>query len=79
MSRTTLDIQDELLKAAKSKAAGEGKTLTSIVEESLQEYVFAPARPAGKVMKRWITVQGKRTPDIDIADRDRLYDLMDGR
>jgi len=36
--RTTLNIDDELLKQAKASAAREGRTLTSVVENSLRSH-----------------------------------------
>lgn len=79
MARTTLDIEDEILKRARQKAAAEATTLTSVVEEALALYTSAPRKPARKVMSRWVTVRGKQAPAVDIADRDRLYDAMDDR
>ncbi len=41
--RTTVRINDELLKRAKKRAASEGRTLTSLVEDGL-EIVLAEAK-----------------------------------
>lgn len=79
MARTTIDIEDEILKKARQKAAEESKTLTSVVEEALALYTSAPRKPSRKVMGRWVSVKGKGVPAIDVADRDRLYDAMDDR
>lgn len=42
--RTTVHLPDDLLKRAKKKAAAEGRTLTSLIEEGLR--VVLGARPA---------------------------------
>jgi len=35
--RTTLDLSDALLRGAKRRAAEEGRTLTSVIEEALRD------------------------------------------
>ena len=44
--RTTVDINDELLRAAKTYAAGERKTLKVIFEQALREFLEGPGRDA---------------------------------
>ena len=76
--RTTLDIDDHLYRAAKVKAAKEGKTLTRVVEEALREYV-APNGPSKPFKLRWVTERGQLLPGVNIDDRDSLYEIMEGR
>ncbi len=77
--RTTLDIDDAVLREAKEAAAREGKTLTRVVEEALRDRL-APRKRGGKRFRlRLLTKKGKRVPGVDLADRDALYDRMDGR
>jgi hypothetical protein len=47
--RTTVRINDELLKRAKKRAADEGRTLTSILEEGLAVIL---AQPKGRARER---------------------------
>jgi len=77
--RTTLDLDDKLLDAARRRAADQGATLTAFVEEALAA-ALAP-RPRGRVpyKLRWKTHRGRLLPGIDITDRDSLFDAMDGR
>ena len=42
--RTTIDVNDEVLRAAKSHAAEEGKTLKVIFEQALREFLENPHR-----------------------------------
>lgn len=42
--RTTLDINDELLRAAKTHAAEERTTLKATVEQALRAFLAGPAR-----------------------------------
>ena len=77
--RTTLDIDDAVLRQAKKAAAEEGKTLTRVVEEALRERL-APRKRAGKPFKlRLLTKKGRLIPGTNLADRDALYERMDGR
>lgn len=77
--RTTLDLDETLLRKAKRKAAGEGTTLTAVIEMALAQYL-APARPSGKPFRlRLLTRKGRRVAGVDFADRDRLYERMEGR
>ncbi|HXG71911.1 MAG TPA: hypothetical protein VNJ04_14985 [Gemmatimonadaceae bacterium] len=45
--RTTLDIDADLLQAAKEIGAGQGKTAGQIVSELLRKALTAPAAPGG--------------------------------
>lgn len=77
--RTTLDIDDAILAAARRRAAERGTTLTAFVEHALAAALAH--RPAtGKAYRlKWQTRRGRMLSGVDIADRDRLYDVMDGR
>ncbi len=77
--RTTLDLDDHLLRRAKQLAAAEGKTLTRVVEEALRERVVR-VRRSGKPFKlRLLTKKGQLIPGVNLADRDALYERMEGR
>ena len=80
--RTTLDIQDQLLRSARRQAVEKRTTLTRVIEEALRHYLM-PASPKERkttnFRSQWVVVEGGAAPHVDIADRDRLYDLMDGR
>ena len=72
--KTTIDINDELYQAAKSKADAEGKLLVDLVEDALREFLRKP-----KPYKlEWITTRGELMPGVDLHDLDSLYDLMYG-
>ncbi len=75
--RTTIRIDDQLLKEAKRLAAGSGKSLTAVIEDALREAV---SRRRGSVQRepvRLITFgrDGLR-PGVDIDDSAALLDLM---
>lgn len=76
--RTTIDLNDELLRAAKRKAADEGITLKEVVERALRGAL------GGKVAGRHYrlklkTMRGRVMPGVVLADRDSLFEAMEGR
>lgn len=77
--RTTLDIEDAVLDKARQRASREGTTLTAVVERALRLFLSERPRRPSPLESRWVVVEGTRLPDVDISDRDRLYDLMAGR
>lgn len=79
--RTTLNLDDGLMRETRKKAAAEGRTLTSVIEEALRLLLRRPAG-AGKgegFRLRWVTKAGPAAPGVDVADRDALYERMEGR
>ena len=77
--RTTLNIDDSLMKRVKQIAAESGKTITEVIEEILRREVSGD-RPRRKRFKlNWVTVSGKLRPGVDLSDRDALIELMEGR
>ena len=74
--RTTLDLDDDLLRRAKQLAAAEGVSLRSYVEDALRVRILPRPRSAGAFRLKVPVIEGKSSPAVDIADRDALYDLM---
>ena len=78
--RTTLDINDSLMREAKKMAARTGQTLTSIIEKALRERLTRETTAKGAPFKlKWVTVRGRLVPGVDLKDRDSLYERMEGR
>ncbi len=77
--RTTLDLDDYVLREAKRRAAKEGKTLTRLVEEALRQRLAPPARGRKRFRLRLLTKKGRLIPGTNLADRDALYERMEGR
>jgi plasmid stability protein len=76
MKRTTLALDEALLRKLKRMAATEGKSLKDVVNGLLRQALSRPRhRPYRLVLKGWSAVLA---PGVDIADRDRLFDLLDG-
>ena len=75
--KTTLNLDDAVVKRAKKAAAREGITLTKFIEDALRAKLLpAPKQTTGFKLVLPI-VKGKGPPVVDIADRDALYDLME--
>jgi predicted transcriptional regulator len=77
--RTTLDVDDELLDAARRRAEEQGTTLTAIIEEALAAALAPRAQGRDDYKLRWKVHRGRLLPGIDIADRDSLFDAMENR
>ncbi len=78
MARTTIALDDDLLRRLKEKAAREGRTLQDVANELLRQSLAAQsARKRVKIhLRGW---KASRQPGVDLLDRDKLFDLMDGR
>jgi hypothetical protein len=77
--RTTVRFDDDLLAAAKQRAAADHTTLTSLIEDSLRQTlaVRPVVAPAERFSLR--TFGGRGTlPEVDLNDSAALRDLMDG-
>jgi hypothetical protein len=75
--RTTLNLDDELMRAVKQHAAEVGSTMTEIFEEALREHLRRASVPAQPFDFHWVTVKGRALPGVDIADRDALHRQME--
>ena len=76
--RTTIDIDDHLLRELKAWAAREGTTLARLVNRLLKQ----SQRPGSRSRRpfKLTTFRGDGLqPGVDLEDRDALYGVMDGR
>ena len=78
MKRTTLTLDDDLLKQLKERAASQGKTLAALVNDLLRHAMAIRSRrqPYKMNIGGW---DAELQPGVDILDRDKLFDLMNGR
>jgi len=79
--RTTIRLDEKLLKEAKRQAAESGMTLTAIIEESLRERLARKHadRSARKPIRLRTGGKGGTRPGVDLDDTVSLIDLMEGR
>ncbi|HJQ35535.1 MAG TPA: hypothetical protein VKB93_00205 [Thermoanaerobaculia bacterium] len=77
--QTTLDLPEELLEAAQQRAEEQGKTVDAVVEEALAAALPPRPKAKGGYKFNWKPHEGGVVlPGVDIANRDSLYDIMDG-
>ena len=78
--RTTLNIDDKLMRGVKRRAVETGQTVTRVIENALHEAFARQKAARGRPFKlRWVTAHGRRRPGVDLTDRDSLYERMEGR
>jgi len=77
--RTTLDLDDALLMEVKRRAAAKGTTLTAFVEQALAAALASRVENGSHYRLAWKTHRGSSPPAVDVSDRSRLLDAMDGR
>ena len=77
--RTTLNIDDELLKQAKASAGREGRTLTSVVEDSLRESFARRQAARGRPPVDLPTFRGRGgvRPGVDLDDNASVRAMLD--
>jgi hypothetical protein len=79
VDRTTIRLPEELLQRARVKAAEEGRTLTSLIEDGLR-MVVAEKRPPAKaerVMPPVSMARGGLMPGIDLDDGSAIQAMYD--
>lgn len=78
MGRTTLSIDEPLLRKLKATAAKRGITLAALVNQLLRQAMAGQAakKPYEFKFGGWVS---QLQPGVDLTDRDSLFDLLDGR
>ena len=76
--RTTIRLDEQLLRRAKEYAARNGRTLTAIIEDALRELLSRGKKGRVREVTRLPTFAGKGLqPGVDLDDTAALTDLMD--
>jgi hypothetical protein len=76
--RTTIRIDEELLKKAKIQAARRGTTITAIIEDALRESLSRQDNSQPREPVHLVTFMGKGLlPGVDLDDTAALLDLME--
>jgi len=77
MKRTTLTLDDQLFRELKQRASDEGRTLQAVTNDLLRRSLRpGPTKPYRLRLQGW---KAAEQPGVDLLDRDKLFDLMDGR
>ena len=76
--KTTIDLPEELLIAAKKKAAEERTSLRKLVTRGLRRELEAAEPPglAGSRKIRFVTVDGGLPPGLDLSDRAAMHEWL---
>ena len=77
--RTTIDINDALLRAAKSHAARNRKTLKAVVEQALREFLSGSTRFGREAPPIPVFRGAGVQPGVDLTDNAALEDLMNAK
>lgn len=76
--RTTINLDDQLLKQAKAQAAASGMTLGRLIENALRESLVRRETLEKRGRVRLITMQGTGTrPGIDLDNSQSLLEIME--
>lgn len=76
--RTTLTLDDDVLRAAKRRAREQERPLKDVINEALRQgLAMGDAQRPSAYTFRLKTVEGRLLPGVDLTDRDKLFELMD--
>jgi ribbon-helix-helix CopG family protein len=78
--RTTVRLSGDLLRRAKKKAADEGRTLTSVLEEALRQLLAnrQTSKARRKIRIPVSKARGGTLPGVDLNKSSELEDRMQG-
>ncbi len=78
--KTTIELPDDLLIAAKKRAAELRRPLRALIEEGLRARLARPEKPAKPGKKiRWVLVEGGLPPGLEITDRAKMHGWIRSR
>jgi len=71
-------MEADLLRRLKERAAREGRSMQDLANELLREGLTRREQPVRYALQLEGWEAGEQ-PGVDLLDRDKLFDLMDGR
>lgn len=76
--RTTVRLDERLLREAKALAARERRTLTAVIDDALRQFLARRSGPGKRTPVKLITSgTGGLRPGVDLDDTAALIDLME--
>ena len=75
--RTTIRLDDDLLRAAKRRAVETDRTLTAVIEDALRAALVARAEPTAERPRLPTFNGGGLQQGVDLDDSASLLDLME--
>lgn len=76
--RTTISLDDELLREAKKQAAACGRSLSAFVADAIREALARRARSSEPAPVRLVTVKGHLLPGVNYDSFAELNDRAEG-
>ncbi len=77
--RTTVRLDDHLLRSAKAHAAKTGQTLTAVIADGLRRTLEAAEPVADDELYRVVTFSSPTRPGVDLDSNASILDAMEGR
>ncbi len=77
--KTTLNIDDTVMRKLREVAARRGVTMSALVEAGLRRVLADDPRPGSTAATLRLPVWRSGGARVDVADRDALYARMGGR
>ena len=74
--RTTIDVNEELLRAVKAYATSERKTLKVTIEQALREFLAGPANAVADPLPIPVFRGQGVQPGVDLTDNTTLEAIM---
>ena len=75
--RTTIRLDDQLLRDAKTHAARTGRTLTAVIEDALRAALGRQSPPEPAHLDPLPSHSARLEPGVDLSDSAALLDLME--
>lgn len=72
-------LDDGILKELKKRAAAEGRTVQAVANDLLRQALARRGEAGKRFVLKLQGWQATEQPGVDIVDRDKLFDLMNGR
>ena len=75
--RTTIELDEDLLREVKTQAARKGITLKAFIEDALRETLARRAQARNRQPVRLPVGKGKLMPGVDLSSYAALLDVME--
>lgn len=72
-------LDDGILRELKKRAAAEGRTVQAVANDLLRQALAARGKGREPFVLQLQGWQASEQPGVDILDRDKLFDFMNGR
>lgn len=73
--KTTVELPDELLVAAKKRAAEDRTTLRALIVRGLRNVLEEQPEPESPRIE-WVIAEGGLPPGLDLSSRESLYEWL---